>query len=176
MPSEQETTLTALQHALQMEIDGKTFYLKASQASKNKLGVKLLKQLAREEDIHRAVFQKIFDVIKNKQGWPDIKYNPDGGSALRTILAKAIEDLKKNTKVIPEELDAVITAMEMENKTLDYYNARRKVATYSAEKQLYENLAMQESEHHRVLQDYYEFLQDPAQYYIKAEHSSVDGG
>ena len=38
---------------------------------------------------------------------------------------------------------------------------------YEAEKQLYEAIAMQESEHHRVLQDYYEFLQDPAQWYVK---------
>ena len=53
MSSEQDVTLGALQTALQMEIDGKEFYLKASKASKNELGKQLLKKLAGEEDIHR---------------------------------------------------------------------------------------------------------------------------
>ena len=66
--------------------------------------------------------------------------------------------------------------MDMENKTLDFYNGRSKQTTYEAEKQLYEAIAMQESEHHRVLLDYYEFLKDPAQWYVKKEHTSVDGG
>jgi len=63
----------------------------------------------------------------------------------------------------------------MENKTLDYYNSRKKQAAYDAEKQLYESLSIQESEHHRILLDYYEFLKDPAQWFVKTEHTAVDG-
>ncbi|OGO18273.1 MAG: hypothetical protein A2Z15_03520 [Chloroflexi bacterium RBG_16_50_11] len=175
MPNEQEATIAALQTALQMEIDGKEFYLKASRASKNKLGKELLKKLAAEEDIHRKVFQNIYNTIKSKKGWPDVKYSPDGGGNLRTVFAKALEDMKKNAKPIPEELDAIKTAMDMENKTLDFYKGRSKQTSLDAEKQLYDALAMQESEHHRVLLDYYEFLKDPAQWYVKKEHSAIDG-
>ena len=53
MAKEQDKTLGALQTAIQMEIDGKEFYLKASRASNNELGKKLLRSLASEEDIHR---------------------------------------------------------------------------------------------------------------------------
>jgi rubrerythrin len=176
MPSEQDVTLGALQTALQMEIDGKEFYLKASQTSNNKLGKDLLKQLAAEEDIHRGVFQNIYNTIKNKKGWPDVKYQGDGGQALRTVFARTLENMDKNATSIEAELDAIRTAMDMENKTLDFYNRRSKQVSYGAEKQLYEAIAMQESEHHRVLLDYYDFLQDPAQWYVKKEHTSVDGG
>ena len=79
MPDEQEATLKALETALQMEIDGKEFYLKASKASTNKLGKDLLKKLAVEEDIHRNVFENIYNHIKDKKGWPDVKYHGDGG-------------------------------------------------------------------------------------------------
>ena len=175
MAKEHEATLEGLQTALQMEIDGKEFYLKASQASQNKLGKELLKNLAAEEDIHREVFKKIYNTIKNNKGWPDVKFSADGGRGLRTIFAKALDAMDKSVNSIPEELDAIKTAMGMENKTLDYYNSRKKQAAYDAEKQLYESLSIQESEHHRILLDYYEFLKDPAQWFVKTEHTSVDG-
>lgn len=176
MPNEQEATLGALNIALQMEIDGKEFYLKASRASKNALGKGLLKKLAAEEDMHRDMFQNIYDTIKSNKGWPDVKFRADGGQGLRTVFARALEDMDKDVKSLPTELDAVQTAMEMENKTLDFYTSRSKQTSHAAEKQLYEDLAMQEGEHHRVLLDYYEFLKDPAQWFVKTEHTSVDGG
>jgi len=176
MPKERDITLKALQTALKMEIDGKKFYLKASQNSKNQLGKQLLKKLAAEEDEHRVVFQNIFDAIKARKGWPDVKYIGDGGRGLRTIFAKALESMDKDTKSITAELDAVKIGMDLENKTYDFYTKRSAKSTFEAEKQLYEAIAIQESEHHRVLQDYYEFLQDPAQWYVKTEHTAVDGG
>lgn len=176
MSSEQETTLQALQTALQMEVDGKEFYLKASQTSKNKLGKQLLEKLAAEEDIHRTVFQRIYDAIKANKGWPDVKYEGDKGQGLRTVFAEALEEMKNSPQVLTEELDAIKVGMGLENKTYDFYKARAAKTTYGAEKQLYEDIAMQESEHHRILQDYYEYLQDPAQWYVKHEHSAVDGG
>jgi len=175
MAKEHEATLEGLQTALQMEIDGKEFYLKASKASQNKLGKELLKNLAAEEDIHREIFKNIYNTIKNKKGWPDVKFSGDGGRGLRTIFAKALDVMDKSVNSMPDELDAIKTAMGMENKTLDYYNSRKKQAAYDAEKQLYESLSIQESEHHRILLDYYEFLKDPAQWFVKTEHTAVDG-
>jgi rubrerythrin len=176
MANEKDTVSSALQTALKMEIDGKAFYLKSSQASKNKLGKELFKKLALEEDEHRVVFQNIYDTIKKKKGWPDPKYKGDGGQGLRTIFAEALENVDKDIKSITTELDAIKVGMGLENKTHDFYKRRSAIAASDAEKELYESIAIQESEHHRVLQDYYEFLQDPAQWYVKKEHTSVDGG
>jgi rubrerythrin len=176
MPSEQDAALEALQTALQMEIDGKKFYIEAGKSSKNKLGKQLLKKLAGEEDLHRGIFQNIYDIIKSKKGWPNVKYQGDGGQSLRTVFAKALENMDRDTKPITAELDAVRTAMDMENKTKDFYTARARQTGYAAEKQLYESIAIQEGEHFRVLMDYYDFLKDPAQWYVKMEHTSVDGG
>jgi rubrerythrin len=177
MPEEQDTTLGALQTALKMEIDGKEFYLNASKTSKNKLGKELLKTLAAEEDIHRAVFQNIYNTIKSKKGWPDQeKFRTDGGRGLRTVFARALEVMDKDVKAIPTELDAVQTGMDMENKTLDFYKSRSGKATYDAERQLYEDLAIQEGEHFRVLLDYFEFLKNPAAWFVQKEHHSLDGG
>jgi len=87
--SEQDKTLKALQTAIQMEIDGKEYYLKASQQSGNELGKKLLKKLAAEEDIHRQTFERIYNAIRKEKAWPKTDFQPDGGRTLRTIFAQA---------------------------------------------------------------------------------------
>ena len=53
MISEKENTLEGLRVAVQMEVDGKEFYLKASRESSNEMGRKLLESLSVEEDQHR---------------------------------------------------------------------------------------------------------------------------
>ena len=176
MVTEQEKTLGALKTSIQMEIDGKEFYLKSSQASNNELGKKLLKQLAAEEDIHRKVFTKIYDTIRSKKDWPGTDFQADGGRGLRTVFARALEGKEFRLNTMPTELDAVQTAMTMENKTFDFYTSQSKVATYPAEKDFYQALASQEREHHLILLDYYEYLKDPAGWFVTKEHHSLDGG
>jgi len=176
METEQDKTLEALQIAIQMEIDGKKYYLKASQESSNKLGKKLLQSLAAEEDVHRQKFEQIYDTIRKKKVWPVTDFQPDGGKRLRTIFAKAIEGTGSKVKAPATELDAVQTAMDMENKTYDFYRSRGGKATYDAERQFYHTLAGEEREHYLILLDYYEYLKDPAGWFVKKEHPSLDGG
>lgn len=176
MVEEQKKTLDALKTAIQMEIDGKEFYLKASQASGNELGSKLLQKLAEEEDLHRQVFENIYGKIGTSKGWPDDKIRHDGGKGLRNIFSRAVEEMDANVESMPAEIDAVQKAMEMENKTFDFYRSRAGKAIHDAEKQFYQQLSIVEEEHHRVLLEYYEFLKDPAAYFVQKEHPSLDGG
>jgi rubrerythrin len=176
MPKEQDATLLGLQTAIQMEIDGKEFYIRASQASKNELGKKLLKQLSVEEDIHRKAFESIYKKISAHQGWPAYKASDDRIQGLRTIFADAVQAMGKEGVAITTEPTAVQTAMDMENKTYDFYKKRSAAAIYSGEKDFYEEIAAQEKEHHRLLAEYFEYLQDPQSYFVQKEHLSVDGG
>jgi len=176
MVTEQDKTLQALQIAIQMEIDGKKHYLKASQKSSNELGKKLLQSLAAEEDTHRQKFEEIYGAIRGKKAWPVSDFQPDGGKRLRTIFARATEEMGSSIEILATELDAIQTAMDMENKTYDFYESRGKDATYDAERGFYQTLAIEEREHHLILLDYYEYLKDPAGWFVKKEHPSLDGG
>ncbi len=75
-----EGLLKVMQTAVQMEIDGGAFYLKAAALSGNTLGVKLFNQLAAEEDMHRRIFERIASAIQTKQGWGDVEFHPSGGA------------------------------------------------------------------------------------------------
>jgi rubrerythrin len=177
MTDEQDTTLGALQTAIKMEIDGKAFYLKAGRASQNELGKKLLERLATEEDQHRRDFESIYQNIRSAKGWPEnVTYKGDGGQGLRTVFAVALKNMDQSVKSLSTELDNIQTAMAMENKTFDFYKERSGKAKFSTEKQFYEAVAMQEEEHFRVLLDYFEFLKNPAAWFVEKEHPSLDGG
>jgi len=176
MVTEQDKTLGALQIAIQMEIDGKEYYLKASQQSSNELGKKLLKSLAAEEDVHRQKFEEIYSALRNKRAWPETDFQPDKGKRLRTIFASEIEEMGSKVKAPTTELEAVQTAMDMENKTYDFYKIQSRNATYDAERSFYDTVAAEEREHHRVLLDYYDYLRDPAGWFVKMGHPSLNGG
>jgi len=176
MVTEQNKTLEGLQIAIQMEIDGKDYYLKASQESGNELGKKLMESLAAEEDIHRRKFMEIYDAISSKKAWPVTDFQPDRGKRLGTVFARASEEMGVNVTAPATELDAVKTAMDMENKTRDFYKTQSENATYDAERDFYETLAAEESGHHLVLLDYYQYIKDPAGWFVAKEHPSLDGG
>lgn len=174
MTNEQNKIIKALQTAIQMEIDGKAYYLKASRESSNKLGKKLLQSLAAEEDTHRQKFAEIYNAIRDKKAWPKTNFQPDKGKRLRTILATA-EREAGSYETATAELDAVQTAVNMENMTYDFYRSQSKKATYNTERDFYETLAGEETEHRLVLLSYYEYLKDPAAWFVSKEHPSLDG-
>jgi len=172
MVSEQTNTLEALQIAIRMEIDGKDYYLKAGQSSQNKIGQKLFNTLADEEDVHRQKFEEIYRAIQSKKSWPEVNFQPHKAGELRSLFAQA----SKNVQSTKTELEAVKTAMEMENKTFDFYREQAGKAGFATEKKYYEMLAGQESIHHAVLLDYFEYVKDPAGWFTLKEHHSLDGG
>ncbi len=174
--TEQSKTLEALQMAIQMEIDGKTYYLKASRECSNELGKRLLASLAAEEDIHQQKFNEIYNAIQSKKAWPETDFQPGGSNRLETVFAQATQEMGSSRKAPATELRAVQTAMAMENKTYDFYKGRSKKATHDAERAFYQTIAGEESRHHQVLLDYYEYLKDPAGWFVKMEHPSLDGG
>jgi len=176
MVTEQDKTLEALQIAIQMETDGTEYYLKASQESSNELGKKLLESLAAEEATHRQKFEEIYNAISSKKAWPVTDFQPDGGKRLRTIFAKATEEIGSIIKAPATEPAAIQTAMNMENKTYDFYKNQGEKATHDAEREFYETLATEEREHHLIMLDYYEYLKDPAAWFVTKEHPSLDGG
>ncbi|MGP8080398.1 MAG: ferritin family protein [Dehalococcoidales bacterium] len=175
MTTGQEKTTQALKYCIQMEIDGKEFYLKACRESSNELGKKLLKSLAQQEDFHRRKFEQIFEDIRKSRSWPVVNFKPDAGQVLKTIFAEAASGTASQTKAADTELEAVEKAMQMEDRSYDLYHQRYGEAAKGVERDFYETIAAEERGHKLILLDYYEYLKDPAAWYVKAEHHSLDG-
>ncbi len=173
---EQKETVEAIRLAIQMEIDGKKYYRQASQRSDNKLGKELFLWLAGEEDKHRRIFAGIFNSIRKQKAWPEMGVQPGKGHILETVFSDAMKTAASTVKSIDTELDSIAGAMEMENKTREFYLSQSQKVGFDAGKKLYSALAAEEQGHYLALVDYREYLIDPAGYFRKAEHHSLDGG
>jgi rubrerythrin len=176
MTTGQEKTTQALKYCIQMEIDGKEFYLKACKDSSNELGKKLLESLAQQEDFHRQKFEQIYENIRKSHKWPVVDFKPDGGKILRTIFANETNNPTYTIKIAQTELDAVQKAIQLEDKSYDLYHQRYEQTAKGTEKDFYETIAGEERAHKLILLDYYEYMHDPAAWFVKSEHTSLDGG
>ncbi len=173
---EREKTLEAIQVAIQMEIDGKEYYLKQGHNFANQPGKELFRSLAGEEDIHRRKFEGIYEAIRSEQGWPRVSLEPGRGERIKTLFGAAAQEAGSAVVATASELDAVTTAMAMETKSYDLYQRRIGEAAYDAEKKFYQALAAEERQHYLTLLSYYEYLKDPASWFVEQEHPSLDGG
>jgi len=176
MEDERNKTLEGIQFAIQMEIDGREYYQKASRESGNKVGRELFDWLAAEEDKHRQRFEHIYNSIKREKAWPEVSIQPRKGGILDTLFSEAMKTVGSDVKVADAELDAIAKAMEMETKTHEFYKSQGEKAVYDAEKKLYTSLAAEERGHYLALVDYREYLIDPAGWFRKMEHPTLDGG
>jgi len=175
MENEQARIIEVLQLAVRMEIEGKEFYQKASQKSSNRLTEELFQHLANEEDNHRKKFEQIYENFKREQNWPDTEPPYGKGKKLKSLFAEVSKALGDKIKVAESELEAIKIAMNMEIKSHNLYQSRSEESTYATEKRFYEALAGEEREHHLTLSDAYEYLSDPAGWFTKTEHWSLDG-
>lgn len=176
MATEQSQTLEGLKLAIQMEIDGKAYYQKASRGSDNQLGRQLFQNLAAEEDVHRRKFEEIYNDISRKRGWTTTDFQPDGGKRLRTIFIKVTEEIGANIRIPSTEFEAVKAAIDMEIKSYELYKNQSRDATSEMEREFFETVAAEEREHYLILLDYQEYLSDPAGWFVTKEHPSLDLG
>ncbi|MFH0846529.1 MAG: ferritin family protein [Chloroflexota bacterium] len=175
MLSEEKETLAALRQAIQLEVEGKEYYLKASRESGNDFGRKLLETLAQEEDSHRARFELIFDAVRQKKGWRIAGF--DGGKKLKALFDDVLgsQETKLTIKPGGTEVEAVEFAIGLENKTYDFYKAESGKTGYAALCEFYQALMVEENRHRLALLDYLEYLKNPAGWFVAKEHPSLDG-
>ena len=175
MDNEQARTIEILQLAVRMETDGKEFYQKASRKSSNKLAKELFHHLADQEDVHRKKFLEIYEALKKGQHWPDVESQSGKGAEIKSLFAEATKALGSKFKVAESDLEAIKTAIDMEIRSYNLYHTRSAESTLPVEKQFYKTLAGEERGHHLSLLDSYEYLSDPAGWFTKKEHWSLDG-
>ena len=173
---EQAKMLQAINTAIELELDGKECYLAASKESTNEASRKLLQSLAEEEDGHRLRFEELYTSMLQGRGWPSMELKPDKVTDIRDTLVNTCQALGANINGTSSELDAIQVAIDKEKKSYDFYEYQAGNAAYDTEKEFYTKLAGEEREHELALLDYYEYLADPAGWFVKSEHSSLDGG
>jgi rubrerythrin len=175
MTEEQQKVLEALRLAIEMENEGRQCYLEGAMRSTNEVGRKLLGLLAYEEDVHRQRLEGIYEAIRARKSWPEVGTRPDTTQKLRESFNTTCELLGTNVRAATEDFLAIETAVEKEKESYDFYTRRANAAAYATERDFYRTVAAEERGHELILLDYYEYLHDPAGFFTRLEHHSLDG-
>jgi rubrerythrin len=171
-----EESAKALETALQMEAEGKKFYLDAAARGGTPVLTKFFRRLAADEDQHAQKAQEIYDAIKASKGWPQRETVFKHAATLKSVLDEAFEDMDAEpVKPADAELEAFKAAMAMEDRSYTFYKTRLEEAESGHEKSFYKALTAEERLHYLALLDSYEYLLNPQGWFTKKERWGLDG-
>jgi rubrerythrin len=181
------TSEAALGRAIEMEKEGKRFYTESAKKVKSELARKVFEELALEEDWHIRTVEKIFNDLKTEKPlrqWVTAAGEP---GHLGKVFEEALVETAKASKVFEEalvetakasddDLEALRFGLEMEERSIKYYEGLAGEAQSGFEKRFYLTLSYEERGHYLRIMDSIEYLTDPSGWYYVKQGSMVDGG
>ena len=175
MKQDEKDRLNALEVALNNETREREFYLRNASRTKNPLGKKMFQQIGNDELEHYERLKQLHQKWKNQQKWPETVPLKVKDTIVRDILLEFVKKVDMRAKGDSNDLEAVRIALDFEAKGAKYYADLRDTVPDLKEKQFFDLLARMENEHYLSLKDTEEYFIDPASWYRKAEHHTLDG-
>jgi rubrerythrin len=167
--------LNALEVALNNEMREREFYLKNAKRTKNPLGKKMFRQIGDDELEHYERLKQLHEKWNKQEKWPETVPLKVKDTIVKDILLEFVQKVDETTKGDSDDLEAVRTALDFEVKGAKFYAELRDSVSNPKEKQFFDLLSKMENEHYLSLKDTEEFFIDPASWYRKAEHHTLDG-
>ena len=159
--------LTALNQAIELEIEGQRFYSKAAECTTNPKGAEMFRSLADDEVIHERILHHQLDALTQGEGWVPVLSTveglPEGVAEVTANLAALIFPQSENVceeTLRPDEsdLDALLFALQIENESFNLYREMAGKTKDPNGKRMYEYLANAERGHFERLMLNYEHL------------------
>jgi rubrerythrin len=94
---------------------------------------------------------------------------------IKQILTKFLKKVDQAPVSDDDDLQAVRTAIEFEERGTDFYRRLRDAVTDKKEKEFFDLMSKIEYEHYLSLKDLEEYFVDPADYFRAHEHHTLDG-
>jgi len=167
--------LNALQVALNNETREREFYLKHAKRTKNALGKRMFQQIGDDELEHYERLKQLHQKWAKQEKWPETVPLKVRDTIVKDILLEFVRKVDPTAKGDSDDLEAVRTALDFEAKGAKFYAELRDSVSNPKEKQFFDLLSKMENEHYVSLKDTEEYFIDPASWYRKAEHHTLDG-
>lgn len=161
--------MNAIEMAIIMEREAIDFYTKCAEKTKNPVGRKMFLSIVEDEKYHLACATK----VTQGQEFKPAETTPL--QDIKTIFERNKEAMLQRVSATTDELQALETAMKMEEEAIKFYQNAATQANDIAEKIFFECLIKDEKEHFTIFQETYSFLSDTGNWFMWDEHSIVEG-
>ena len=162
----------ALQTALDFEEKGHKIYEETASKTKNPIVANTFRYLADQELLH---IEEIKEYIEKLNNGHKIELRGDKLEGVKKFFSMTAKEFKEKTELSNDDLKAHETALELEQKSYDFYKEQHNKTTDEEAKKFFEFLMHQENAHYELIQKAYDFIKDPAAFYAEEEKWVVEG-
>src|SRR4030042_1409602 len=166
----QEYMLKALKDAVQMEVEGRQFYLEAAKKVKSEGVREIMEYLAEAEVYHIKKFNEIYQSLEKDPSWTEslAAFTPPKHEPYVCVMAMTKDTQGAGGK---DDLEALRTGIKMEECSIDYYTKLAKEIANPLARRFLMSVAHEERGHLLALQDMHNYLSDPADWFYVTQMS-----
>ncbi len=141
-----------LRNAIEMEVQGKDFYERAARKMQNQRGRDMFVSLSKQERVHIDILEDQLSKYVHDRVWLNLKQLRE--EAATTKISVFDDKTIKQISIGPNmnELDVIKVGMEVEQKSVDYYQKARSDIPEKNAKEIFNWLVAQETGHLQILQ------------------------
>ncbi|MEH6822471.1 MAG: ferritin family protein [Motiliproteus sp.] len=173
-----KSRLLVLKKALQLENDGMVFYAAAMQKSTSLIGRQMFDYLHRSEKDHIQRIRTLYHALEQSGSWPETTASGITEAAelqRKSIFGDAIKSIQQQQSLDSDDLDALKQAAEFERSGEHFYAEQAKRAEDPFEQAFYRQLAQEEDQHLRAIEDSILMLEDPQGFFAQYEKGTLAG-
>jgi rubrerythrin len=169
-----EYMLQALKDAVQMELEGRQFYLEAAKKVTSAGVREILEYLADSEKYHIEKFNQIYLSLQKDPAWTEAlaAFQPPKHEPYVCVLAMAKEEQGSGGQ---DDLAALRTGIKMEECSIDYYTKLARETKIPLARRFFMSVAHEERGHYLILMDMHNYLSLPEDWFYVKEMGHVDG-
>ena len=166
--------LEALKLALTNEEKERDFYLAHAKRTKDALGRQMFEAIAADENEHYRRLVELHKKLEERNKWPD-GFSMDIPTKVTDALGRLVKEATDSPASDDDDVAAVRTAIEFEQKGESFYEKIAGQAKDKAEKRFFTLLASMEREHRLSLEDTLEYFTDPEGWMERTGGRHLDG-
>lgn len=158
----------ALKTALDFEQKGHKIYEDTANKTENQIVEKTFRYLANQELIHIEVIK---EYIKEEK----IELKGDKLKDTKKFFSMTVAKFKKMAELSGDDLKAHETALELEQKSYNFYKEQGEKTDDKDLKKFFSFLMEQENAHYMLVQKAYNYMKNPDAFYAEEEKWVVEG-
>jgi rubrerythrin len=169
-----EYMLQALKDAVQMELEGRQFYLEAAKTVESPGVRQILEYLAESEKYHIDKLNEIYQNLQKEPAWTATmaEFKPPQHEPYVCVMAMAQEDQGSGGK---DDLQVLRSGIKMEECSIDYYTKLARETSNPLARRFFMSVAHEERGHYLTLLDMHNYLTLPEDWFYVKQMGHVDG-
>ncbi len=165
----------AIRTAIKLEQDGIDFYQEAAEKTSHPLGKRMFLSFAGDEKRHLTALKEILADLKFSD-FDRFFEEKNPREKIRSIFREVKSEIKERIAAHPDELEALKIGMDMESKSVEFYQDALEKTQDSHQHAFFRRLIEEEKEHYELLQNTHSYLKDSGEWFLWEEKALLDGG